>query len=127
VSGPKQDESTEAPRDWGLIITAFGALALAAVGWVATGATGGALRVVCELVILIAGAYAVCLLGLLLTFAVSSRIIDRLGRGGPERVGDRVPALFAFCWLCWSCRGLFGRGLLGMTPCSGRGLVSPWP
>ena len=91
------------------MITGCAALAVAGGGWVATGATSGVLRIVCELVTLAAGGYAAYLLGMLLMFVVISRIIDSLGRGGPEGVRDRIPwfvwvlsAVLVVSWALWA-------------------------
>lgn len=109
MDGSRQHESPQTTGGWGLVVTGCVALALAVGGWVATGATTGVLRVVCGLVTLVAGGYALYLLGLLLLFVVVSRVIDRVGRGGPEGIRDRVPwfvwvvtAVLVASWALWS-------------------------
>jgi hypothetical protein len=92
VAVSRQDESAEAAGGWGPVVTGCVALAVAAGGWVATGATSGVLRIVCGLLTLVAGGYAVYLFGLLLMFVVVRRFFER---GGPEGVSGRIP------WSVW--------------------------
>jgi hypothetical protein len=86
------------------VISGCLALAVAAGGWVATGATSGALRIVCGLVTLVAGGYVVYLLGVLLLFAVAVRFFDRGGGEGlriPWFVWTLIPVV-VFSWAVWS-------------------------
>jgi hypothetical protein len=87
-------QGTFAPRaatgDWGLVITGCAALAIAAGGWVATGRTSGVLRILWGLATLVAGAYVIYLVGLLVVFVVVKRFFDR---GAGE--GARIP------WFVW--------------------------